>query len=254
MCYTINTMDFSIIGLNNRDKRVYEALLLEPMSSVRGLAEQTSINRGSVFESIKSLQAIGMVSYVKVGTRHKYTAESPEKLHEIINEKRRELRDTHSAVDDYVSFLQPQVRSRDVVPHFAAFYEGQEGVASVLRDVLTTCRLQKVTEYRVVSSPRVSEYMYHNYPHFTRERVKQELYVRILRQGKPLRGEAEVSERRYLADKADNGAYTLIYGSKLATISINEFNQLSAVVIDNPGVANSHAAVFDQAWLSSEVL
>lgn len=246
-------MNFEVIGLNNRDKRVYEALLNEPMSSVRSLAEQTGINRGSVFESIKDLQAIGMVSYVKIGARHKYTAESPEKLHEIINEKRRQLRDTHSVVDDYVSFLQPQV-PRDATPHFAAFYEGQEGVASVLRDVLTTCRLQEVTEYRVVSSPRVSEYMYHNYPHFTRERVKQGLYVRILRQGRPLRGEAQVSERRYLADKADNGAYTLIYGSKLATVSINELNQLSAVVIDNSGVASSHGVVFDQAWLSSEVL
>lgn len=97
-------MNFEILGLNNRDKRVYEALLIEPMNSVRGLAEQTSINRGSVFESIKDLQAIGMVSYVKVGARHKYTAESPERLHEIINEKRRELRDTHSVVDDYVAF------------------------------------------------------------------------------------------------------------------------------------------------------
>ena len=46
-------MNFDILGLNNRDKRVYEALLIEPMNSVRGLAEQTSINRGSVFESIK---------------------------------------------------------------------------------------------------------------------------------------------------------------------------------------------------------
>lgn len=246
-------MNFEILGLNNRDKRVYEALLIEPMNSVRGLAEQTSINRGSVFESIKDLQAIGMVSYVKVGARHKYTAESPERLHEIINEKRRELRDTHSVVDDYVAFLKPQVHSRNTVPHFAAFYEGEEGVASVLRDLLTTCRLQEVGEYRVISSPRVSEYMYHNYPHFTRERVKQALYVRILRQGKPLRGEAEVSERRYLADQTDNGAYTLIYGSKLATVSINKLNHLSAVVIDNVGVAHSHAAVFDQAWQSAPV-
>lgn len=247
-------MNFEIIGLSNRDKRVYEALLGEPMSSVRGLADQTGINRGSVFESIKALQAIGMVTYVKTGVRHKYTAESPEKLHEIINEKRRELRDTHSVVDDYVSFLQPQGLSRGVVSHFAAFYEGEEGIASVLRDLLTTCRMQGVEEYRVISSPRVSEYMYHNYPHFTRERVKQGLYVRILRQGKPLRGEAEVSERRYLVNQTDNGAYTLIYGSKVAMISINELNLLSAVVIDNSGVAHSHAAVFDQAWASSIVL
>ena len=247
-------MNFESIGLNNRDKRVYEALLAEPMSSVRRLAEQTGINRGSVFESIKDLQACGLVSYVQVGARHKYTAENPEKLHEIIDEKRRELRDTHGVVDDYVQFLQPQLATVADIRHFAAFYEGEEGAANVLRDVLTTCRVQGVDGYRVISSPRVSEYMYHNYPRFTHERVKLRLQVRILRQGKPLRGEAEVSERRYLADQTDNGAYTLIYGSKVAILSINEINQLSAVVIDNLGVAHSHAAVFDQAWYSAQMV
>lgn len=245
-------MNFESIGLNNRDKRVYEALLAEPMSSVRRLAEQTGINRGSVFESIKDLQASGLVSYVQVGVRHKYIAESPETLHELIDDKRRELRDTHGVVDDYIRFLRPQLERVHDIRHFAAFYEGEEGVANVLRDVLTTCRLQAVSEYRVISSPRVSEYMYHNYPRFTHERVKLGLYVKILRQGRPLRGEAEVSERRYLADQTDNGAYTLIYGRKVAIISINELNQLSAVVIDNEGAAHSQAAMFDQAWLAAD--
>jgi hypothetical protein len=57
-----------------------------------------------------------------------------------------------------------------------------------------------------------------------------------------------------LADQTDNGAYTLIYGSKVAILSINEINQLSAVVIDNTGVAHSHAAVFDQAWHSAQMV
>lgn len=244
-------MDFELIGLNIRDKRVYEALLAEPMSSLRNLAEQTGINRGSVYESIKSLQAIGLVSYVKIGVRQKYVAESPEKLHEIINDKRRDLSDAHGNVDDYVQFLKPAVPT-SARTNFALFYEESEGAAQVLRDVLTTCRLQDVTEYRVISSPRVSEYMYNNYPHYTRERVKQQLYVRILRQGKPLRGEADTSERRFLANQSDNGAYTLIYGSKVAIISIDSINRLSAVVIDDEGVADSYATVFDQAWLGAE--
>ena len=50
-------MDFSIIGLSTRDKRVYEALLAIPNSSLRAIAETTNINRGSVYESIKSLRA-----------------------------------------------------------------------------------------------------------------------------------------------------------------------------------------------------
>jgi len=243
-------MDFSIFGLDNRDKRVYETLLLQPGSSVRAIAEQTGINRGSVFESIKMLQGVGLVSYVLVGERKKYSAEDPEKMHELINEHRRTLRDAHVAVDDYaLQMAQPQTNEPTV--NFASFYDGEEGVASVLRDVLTTCRMANTTEYRVISSPQVSEYMYHNYPHYTSERVKQGLHVRILRQGKPLRGEAEISERRYLKDQKDLGAYTLIYAGKVATISIDELNRLSAVIINNQDVSHSYSAVFDQAWTSA---
>ncbi len=241
-------MNFELFGLTIRDKRVYERLLEEPGGSVRAIAERTGINRGSVFESIKNLQAVGLVTYIQVGERKRYTAEDPEKLHELINEKRRILRSAHESVDLYsAQIIRSQKVERDD-PRFAAFYEGEEGAANILRDVLTTCRVQQVDNYRVISSPRVSEYMYYNYPHFTRERVKQGLYVRILRQGRPLRGEAEVSERRYFDDQTDSGTYTLIYGTKLAIISIDQVNYLSAVVIDNQGVAQAHSVVFDQAW------
>lgn len=245
--YNVKSMNFEIFGLSTRDKRIYEALLTRPGSSVRALAEQTGVNRGSVFESIKALQRIGLVSYMLAGERKKYSAEDPEKMHELINERRRELREAHSTVDAYALSV-AQTGDLDRVSNFAAFYDGEEGVSNVLRDVLTTCRKLGITEYRVISSPRVSEYMYHNYPHYTRERVKQGLFVRILRQGKPLRGEAEVSERRYLKNQKDTGAYTLIYGNKLATISIDEVNRLSAVIITNEGIAQSYTVVFDQAW------
>ena len=246
-------MNFTLFGLENRDKRVYEALLERPGSSVRAIAESTGINRGSVFESIKSLQVTGLVSYALVGERKKYSAEDPEKMHELISERRRELRDAHTLVDTYAQQV-PRPRDDAQSANLAALYDGEEGVANVLRDVLTTCRLMGITEYRVISSPRVSEYMYHNYPHFTRERLKQRLYVSILRQGQPLRGEVELSERRFLNDQRDLGAYTLIYGSKVATISIDELNRLSAVVIDNQDVAHSYSAVFDQAWVGAVIL
>jgi HTH-type transcriptional regulator, sugar sensing transcriptional regulator len=246
-------MNFKLFGLDNRDKRVYETLLKSPDSSIRTIAEQTGINRGSVFESIKNLQSVGLVAYVQIGERKKYSAEDPEKLHEFINERRRILRDAHEDVDLYsLSLVRPDTADSKIA-RFATFYEGDEGVTNVLRDVLTTCRVQHVSEYRVISSPRVSEYMYNNFSHYTKERVKQGLYVRILRQGAPLRGEAEVSERRYLDNQSDSGSYTLIYGTKLAIISIDDLNYLSAVVIDNAGVSSAHAIVFDQAWRSAFV-
>ena len=47
-------MDFSIISLSIRDKRVYEALLAIPNSSLRAVAETTNINRGTSMNLLKA--------------------------------------------------------------------------------------------------------------------------------------------------------------------------------------------------------
>ena len=241
-------LDFELIGLSSRDRRVYEALLTVPRSSVRKVAEETGINRGSVFESIKALVTVGLVAHVAEGRRRHYVAQSPELLHEVVAERRRDLRVLQSEIDDYVLSLSPK-RVADEERQFAAFYEGDEGLASILRDVLSTCRLQGVSDYRVMSSERVSAYLYANFPHYTRERITQGLFVKSLRQGgKPVE-DAPLSEARVLPGALlDTGCYILVYGTKVATISVDKYNVASGIVVDNQGVATAHAALFDSAW------
>ncbi len=246
-------IDFALIGLSNRDKKVYEALLTMPRSSVRKIAEETGINRGSVFESIKALVSVGLVAYIEEGSRRHYVAQGPELLHEVVAERRRDLRVLQSEIDNYISVLEPS-RNKQTEEKFASFYEGDEGLANILRDVLSTCRQQSLKMYRVVSSPKIAEYMYNNFPHYTRERIAQKLFVRSLRQSNPPAEEAELSEFRLLGGgEADTGCYILIYGSKVATISIDKFNFVSGIVVDNAGVAAAQTLLFDASWARSSL-
>lgn len=242
-------MDFTLFGLDNRDKRIYEALLISPRSSLRSIAGSTGINRGSVYESVKALQAAGLVSYIQTGERKKYQAEPPECLHDIVDERRQQLRKAHTTIDAYTTKLQIKGMVT-TIPQFAQFYEGDEGTATILRDVLAHCRRQQCDEYYVVSSPRVSTYMYERFPHYTSERIRQGLCVKVLRQGPPVRGEAKLAQHKALHVPGDSGTYLLIYGDKVATLHIGEMNHLSAVVIHNSGVAAAHRAMFEQAWES----
>jgi sugar-specific transcriptional regulator TrmB len=175
-------MDYSLIGLTIRDKRIYEALVRFPESSVRKLAEETHINRGSVFESLSDLLAAGLVTRVLYGKRVMYRAKDPEILREIIEEKRQELALAKSSVGAYIQSFAGQANDPSLF-HFTSLYKGDEGLAAILRDVLKTCRMSGVSEYRSISSPRVSRYLYNNFPYFSRERVKQGIFVRVLRQG-----------------------------------------------------------------------
>ena len=240
-------MDFSLLGLSGRDKRVYEALLAAPVTSIRSLAEHTRINRGSVYESIKALRAQGLVSYVEVGKQIRYSAEDPELLHELIRERRGALKELHTSVDTYISHLSLERHSSDGF-HFASFYEGDEGLATILRNVLSTCKKQGVDEYLALASPKVSEYLYTNFPHFTRERVKHGIRVRVVRQGRPAGDTAELAESRSLEGHSDPHCYTLIYCNKVAFITLDTYNQTRGVIIENDGVAQTQAALFEAAW------
>ena len=245
-------IDFGLFGLTRRDQRVYEALLHQPHASIRSVAEATSINRGSVYESLKALMRVGLVSYIETGKSVRYAAERPEKLREVLNEQRRKLSEARDDIDAYARSILPGEGRTDAL-QFASFYDGDEGLANILRDVLATCRLQHIDSYRVISSPKVSEYLYNNFKHFTRERIKQGLFVQILRQGAAVRGEAILAEWRMMPERVqDTRCYTLIYGTKVAIASIDELNHTSGIIIDNPGVARTHSMMFDMVWQGLE--
>ena len=219
-----------------------------PQSSIRRIAEYTGINRGSVFESLKQLVAVGLVTYVEAGERRKYSARDPEVLHEIINEKRRALFSMHAQIEQYSHSLELD-RLEPGALNFASFYDGDEGLANILRDVLTTARRDGYTEYYSISSPRVSEYLYNKFPHFSRERDKLGLKVRILGLGTPLQKELPSVTRKLLPHQhADSGVYTLIYGNKIALVTIDERKHTSGIVIDNEGIANLQRLLFEYTW------
>ena len=246
-------MDFSLIGLSSRDKRVYETLVQHPEASVRKIAERTSINRGSVFESLKDLLAAGMVAQVVYGKRLVYRAKDPRVMYEIVNEKRRELLQARTEVENYATSLTGLSGVADDF-HFTSSYRGDDGLAAILRDVLKTCRTDNVTEYCAISSPKVSRYLYNNFPYFSHERAKRQLSVRVLRQGERVSEPAEYAESRYLSSAPyDTGCYTLIYSSKVAIITIDSYNRTSGVIIDNHYFADVQRQMFDVMWGSVSI-
>ncbi len=237
-----------MIGLSNRDKRVYEALVQNPEASVRKIAEHTGINRGSVFESLKDLLAAGLVTQVVYGKRPVYRAKDPQIIYEIISEKRSELLQAKAGLESYITSFSGRANDPGFF-HFTSAYQGDEGLAAILRDVLKTCRISGIHEYRAISSPRVSRYLYNNFPHFSRERVRQKLVVRVLRQGVSIRDETGFAESRYLGQSPyDTGCYTLIYGRKVSVITINQLNETSGVIIDSPFFADVQRQLFDAMW------
>jgi HTH-type transcriptional regulator, sugar sensing transcriptional regulator len=243
-------MNYKLLGLEPRDMQVYESLYGLQKGSLRAIAAATNNNRGTVYEIIKKLVDLGVVTFNQVGQRRYYQAAPPEVFRDLLAEQAAKIRQAEVAATDYVKKL----RAQKIAPesaHFASFYEGYEGVAAILRDVLGTMRDADDKCYYVFSTPKVSEFLYVNFPNFSRQRVQENLFVKVIALGPP--GEEPVmAERRNLSAPADmvQRGYTIIYGDKTALISLDEQNVPYAVVIDNPSLTNIQKLTFQNAWAS----
>lgn len=241
--------DFKEIGLTTRDKRVYEALLSKPRVSLRQIAVMTGINRGSVYESVKQLTAAGLVGSYQVNKRLHYAATEPRVIIELLKERQAKAASAEAQAAAYIrQIATAPTDEQPVTPPFARHYEGDEGVAAILRDVIATCQ-ELVTSYRAISTNRVRNYMYQNFPNFTQRRIAEGIAVRVIAVGAGGSDDA-LSERKWLVANRSKGpnCYTLIYGDKTALISINDTNIVSGIVIDNAGVTQLQKELFDSLW------
>lgn len=236
------------LGISRNEALTYRALLAMESVSIRKVADVTGINRGTTYEAIKSLVTQGLVSVRQTGKREYYTAESPEKIFDIIRDKRRDLLDVSNVAKEIIPNLLAEKASTAGRP-LVRYYQDDDGVVTILKDVLQTCRQLPKAEYHTYSSSYVSQYLYRKFPAFTERRIAEGIFVKVIAVGEG--GEAAaVAERKWMANPpADRvSSYTLIYGNKMAVISISKDETPYGVVIEDSGVANMQRLLFDQLW------
>jgi sugar-specific transcriptional regulator TrmB len=236
------------LGVPEVEAATYAGLLEIDQVSIRRLAAHTGINRGTTYDALKRLVAIGLVSVKRHGSREQYTAESPERIYELIRDKRRDLLDATTTAKKIIPDLLARKTASSGRP-LVRYYEDDEGIVTILKDVLQTCRMQDNPQYYAYSSSRIRQYLYRKFPQFTKRRIAEGIHVKVIAVGEG--GEiAQNSERKWLPNTSEDtlSSYTLIYGNKVAIISIAEDNTPYGVVIEDAGTASMQRLLFQQMW------
>lgn len=236
------------LGIARNEAATYLALLQLDSISIRKIAAVTGINRGTTYEILKRLVTLGLVSVRQQGKREQYTAESPEKIYDLIRERRRDLLEASTTAKNIIPDLLARTARSQGRP-LVRYYEDDEGVATILKDVLQTCRMMNEPAYYAYSSSPIRKFLYRKYPQFTERRIAEGIDVKVIAVGDG-GDEAPKSERKWLRDVPANKAssYTLIYGAKVATISIADDFTPYGVVIEDAGAATMQRLLFEQLW------
>lgn len=238
------------LGFSAAEGETYWALLNLETVSIRKVAAQSGINRGTTYEAIRRLLAEGLVTARKVGAREYYSAESPERIYDLIRDRRKELWQSQQEAQKLI----PELLARKARPQgrpLVKYYEDDEGIVAILRDVLQTCSRLKKPEYYVYSSRPLRQYVYRKFPEFTERRISEGIAVKVIAVGEGGDPTA-ISERKWLPEPTSGviSSYIIIYGDKVAQISISSDLTPYGVVIESEGTAAMQRLLFERLWTS----
>lgn len=239
------------VGLSNKEILVYMTLLSGGPSSVRKLAKETNTNRGSVYDTLKALQTHGLVGMYQKHKKQFFLAEDPEKLLDVVEHRERSITSLRRGVSE----LLPELKSLYVhggMKPVVKYYEGAKGVNIILQDVLRTMSDQSDKLYRVYSSSIVREYLYKEFPHFTKERIERRIQVKVVALGAG--GEEQpFADRRWLTQHEGSPTYSIIYGPKVAFFALSASEVPIGVLVEDGRVAETQRMIFDHVWETLKV-
>ncbi|MGK0443158.1 MAG: sugar-specific transcriptional regulator TrmB [Bermanella sp.] len=242
---TMKLNSLTQLGLTEREIAVYHSLLTLGPASIRDLAAKAQLNRGTTYETLKILVSKGIVNYLPKGKRRVFQAEDPERLLDLAEQKRQSLEQTLLELKtDIIPGLKHL--KTDMVAGNVRFYEGDDGVELILRDILSSVDRSKQKQYSVISTQALREHLYRPFPTFTKQRVAKNIKVRVIAIGDG-GDEAELAERKWLKGKGD-ASYIAIYPPKVAMISLADNNYPVVVVIDSDAIAGTQQMMFDTLW------
>ena len=245
--YMSRPFNYQLFGLEPRDIAVYEAMLQSPdATSIRGIALIANQNRGTAFEIIKKLAELGLVGSQYKNKRRYYFAKSPSALKTYAEEIQSNLSSEISRVDSYISQLK-DTKTQGLGKQFTQFYDGEEEIAALLRDVLATVNKTRNKSYRVVSSAEVRNHLYGKFRNFTRKRITLGISVNVIGVGE-IGSKARLAKTKLLTNEESPDSYIIIYADKVAHISLSELMQIQGVLIQDEGIAKLHSLMFDGLW------
>jgi len=234
------------IGLVDKEIQVYCALLPLGSASIRLLSQKTGINRGSVHDALIALEKKGLAASERRGSRRRFFIRSPEEILETLAVQKKHL----DAIAKKVRQAMPTLLSFYVKHGGRAaveYFDSDEGIRRILEDVLETVSNLPDRAYVLYSSKSVRSYLYKLFPNFTKEKTRRGIRTRVIALGDG--GDPDnlkLAERRWLS--TDAPAYTLVYGPKVALISVAEDDTPFGVLILDEKIANTQRILFEQLW------
>lgn len=243
-------------GLDEKEISVYLSLISLGPAPASLVARKSQVNRGTTYDILDRLIKLGLVSFYKeyqqASSKQHYVAEPPQKLVNAIENKKRNLDTLKLHISKSLPELESLYEKSGARP-VAKYYEGSAGLRIILQDVLSAFPSPgdgdglRERSYYVYSSSDIKHYLYKSYPNFNKDRIKAKISNQVIAFGKG--GQlAGLDERRCLSEEDSTPTYMIIYGGKVAMISLSQASEPVGVIIEDLGLYETQKMIFEFVW------
>lgn len=226
---------FKQVGMTNNEALVYQALLKSGPNQAGRISRLTGIHRRTIYDTIEMLIKKGLVGYILKNNKREFSAVSPKRLLEIVQEKENSI---SKIMPEMISFYQVSKEKQET-----NFYKGKEGLKTVFED-----QIEEGKEILILGANSLAyEILQFYFKWFDKRRKEKKIKTRIIFNNTDKKIHIPLSEIRYLPEKYSSPLAINIYGDKTAIIFWRKENPI-AIVIKDRELAESYKKHFELVW------
>ncbi len=231
------------LGLNEKESRVYLALLNLGQSSAHSVARISGLKRPTTYVILEDLRTRGLVLKMPGSKKQMFSALSPE---ELVHEMKKNLADAEYALPELMNVYSGG-NSRVKTAHF----EGVEGIKQLLEYRAKEMKDEELVGFYATdlnADKELVRYFKEDWPEITRKLGKQRY---IAPEHPSLKDYRDV-------DKTHNREVKTVsyeqYSSEVAIdvvgdiVRIQDYKNLQGVAIENADVAKTVRQIFEMVW------
>jgi len=233
-----------IIGLTKGEIDVYLALLELGLSTTGRITKEANISSSKVYEVLQRLINKGLASYVMENGKHFYSATSPARLVDFLEDKKRELSKSQETIKKLIPQLEEK-REKHTIPE-AVIYRGRGGPLTAMRQIMDLYR--KGVKETAGYGTDADDYLKH-FPaqlhEFFNEAKKYKVNERILF-SKSFKSPNPYANVRYISEEYLSPVRTMICGNKVFIVDFTE--PLTTIIIEKEEIAKAYMNHFNILW------
>lgn len=242
--------DFDLLGLTESEGKIYMSLLELGGGYVSAVARRAKLPRVNCYHTLENLTKKGLVGYITKDDVRYYSAEPPQKIANILEEKAQYAK---KILPELLSItnalaLKPKIK----------YFEGMEGIKNILDDTLTAKK--ELLGYSNLKA--FGELLGDHIQKYAEQKMKKKLKTRIIcpsseeaflytKRNYPKNFPQELIEVLFVNPKEFWFEHEItIYDDKVAVISLHS-EELIGMIFESPVYARSQRAIFNLAWLGA---